>query len=74
MTDQNKNNLMMGLEVLLIFILASVGIGAGFGCFNYATYAKELGKPDGFFWFVGAANIATTLFFAIRGAKRLKDA
>lgn len=74
MNEDNKKRLMMGLEVLLIFILASVGIGAGFGCFNYATYAKELGKPDGFFWLVGAANIAITLFFAIRGAKRLKDA
>ena len=71
MNEHNKNRVNKGLEVLLLVILLSIGVGAAFGCFNYATYAKELGKPDGFFWFVGIAEIAITVFYFIRRFKQL---
>lgn len=54
----NKSRISKGVKVLLFAIGISLGIAAGIGCFNYATLAKEAGRPDNIFWLVGAVNIA----------------
>ena len=58
MNQDNKNRMIWGAQVLALFILAAIGIGASFGCFNYATLAKQVGDPEGIFWLVGVGNLA----------------
>ncbi len=58
MNMDNKSRISKGVKVLLFAIGISLGVYAGIGCFNYATLAKEAGKPDNIFWLVGAVNIA----------------
>lgn len=71
MDKYNKNNVNWGVEVLLLFLLGSLALAASFGCFNYATLAKEAGNPDGIFWLVGVANIVYNAFVIVRRAKEI---
>ena len=57
MNDQNKKNLELGLEVLLLFIGGFLGIMSSVACFDYATLAKQAGDNENLFWFVGLANL-----------------
>lgn len=71
MDKYNKDNVKMGIEVLLLFLLGTLAIATSFGCFNYATLAREAGSPDNVFWFIGVANIAYNAFVIVREAKKL---
>ena len=73
MNNDNKNRMVEGLEVLLLFVMVSLGIAAGIGCFNYATLAKQGGNPDNIFWLVGIANIVFSVLYAIRRGKQIRD-
>lgn len=73
MNEQGKNNIKWGLEVLLLFIGISLGVGSAIGCFNYATLAREAGTPDNIFWLVGLANAIYWVFMAIRYGKKIHD-
>lgn len=73
MNNDNKKRVKWGLEVLFFFLSISVGIGAGIGCFNYATLAKQAGDNEGIFWLVGIANIAYTIFYGIRHFKKIRE-
>ena len=74
MNNENKNRLVEGLEVLLLFIGASIGLGASIGCFNYATMAKQAGDNEGFFVVVGIANLAFWVVNIIHRVKAMKKA
>lgn len=73
MNEQGKKNMKWGLEVLLLFIGVSLGIGSAIGCFNYATLAKQAGTPDGIFWLVGLANAIYWVLYAVRMGKKIKE-
>ena len=53
MNEIHKGQLKWGVEVLLLFLGAILGITSSVACFNYAT----MDKSEGFFWLVGLANI-----------------
>ena len=71
MDKYNKNNVNWGVEVLLLFLLGSLALATSFGCFNYASLAKEAGNPDGIFWLVGVANIVYNAFVIVRRVKEI---
>ena len=73
MEEIKTNNVKWGVEVLIIFLLAALAIGASVGCFNYATLAKAEGNPDNFFWFIGIANILWNGFVIYRRVKKLRE-
>ena len=73
MDKYNKNNVKWGIEVLLLFLLASMALGASIGCFNYASLAKKVGNPDGLFWFIGIANLVYNAFVIVRRVKEIDE-
>lgn len=74
MNTENKDRLMHGLQVLALFILGGLAVGAAFGCFNYATLAKKTGEPDNIFWLVGILNLAWNGYVIYMQAKKMKEA
>lgn len=73
MNDQNKNNLNMGLEVLLLVLGGLLGAMTSAACFNYATLAKQAGDNQNFFWLVGIANLVFWGFNIYHRAKAMKN-
>jgi threonine/homoserine/homoserine lactone efflux protein len=73
MNDQNKNNLDLGLEVLLLVLGGLLGIMTSAACFNYATLAKQAGDNQDFFWLVGIANLVFWGFNIYHRAKAMKS-
>lgn len=73
MNDQNKNNLELGLEVLLLVLGGLLGIMTSAACFNYATLAKQAGDNQDFFWLVGIANLVFWGFNIYHRVKAMKS-
>ena len=73
MNPDNKKRMIWGAMVLALFIAAAVGVGSSFGCFNYATLAKETGNPDGIFWLVGVLNLASWGYAIYLGGKAINN-
>ena len=72
MDNSNKNNLKQGLEVLLLVLGGSMGLGTSIGCFNYATLAKQAGDSEGFFVIIGLTNLAFWVFNILHRVKAMK--
>lgn len=69
-SEDNKKFLTGWLPTAL---LCFMGLIASVGCFNYATLAKEIGNPDGLFWFIGIGNGIMVLTYTIERVRQFID-